>query len=79
MSEAKERIDESELSQLLCVGSTNDKRNVTKLNNELFTKGREMMEASAGEGNSLWHIGWYDFGRFIDYLEWNYDIKRKDT
>lgn len=69
---------QSDLSALLCVGD-DEKKIVSRLNNELFIKGKEIMEASAGEGRSLMHIGWHDFGKFIDYLESNYNIKKKDT
>jgi hypothetical protein len=37
------------------------------------------MEKGTGKGQSLWHIGWNEVGGFIDWLEANYEIKKKNT
>lgn len=60
------------------VGKRYTKKEVSELNHELFSKGREIIKRSAdNDPTSCWHIGWHDFGKFIDYLEQNYEIKRK--
>ena len=57
------------------VGET-EKREVTELNHELYTNAVSVMEA----GCNLSHIGWAGVGDFIDWLEANYEItKRQET
>ena len=51
----------------------NEPREVTQVNNELFLAAKEIIE----EGQHLSHIGWSGVGDFIDWLELNYDIKKK--
>lgn len=53
----------------------NHKREVSELNHELFLAAKEIMGSIADRG--CWHIGWKDVGDFIDYLEENYEIKKK--
>ena len=60
------------------VGNT-EKREVSELNNELFNAAKSIMEDN---GNGPYrarcpHIGWAVVGDFIDWLEENYEIKKK--
>ena len=52
-----------------------DKREVSEFNNELFTNARRILEA----GCNLSHIGWAGVGDFVDWLEANYEMKKKDA
>jgi len=56
----------------LSVGK-HEKKEVTKLNNILFTKAKYIME----ENEHLYHIGFHGLGMFIDWLEENYKIVKK--
>ena len=49
-------------------------KEVTELNNELFLVAKEVMEEHTYSN----HIGWYSVGEFIDYLEENYTITKKE-
>lgn len=55
------------------VGMT-EKKMVTKLNHELYNSAVDIMGENTGNG---WHIGWIGVGAFIDWLEANYEIKKK--
>lgn len=48
---------------------TREKKEVSELNHELFQEARDTL---AG-----YKIGWRVVGEFIDWLEKNYDIKKK--
>jgi hypothetical protein len=54
-----------------------DKREVSELNNELFLSAKKLMEESTGNGVRPPHVGWAEVGDFIDWLEKNYEIKKK--
>jgi len=54
-----------------------DKREVSALNNELFTRAGEILEQ--GVDDNRWHIGWQGIGNFIDWLEANYTIEKKPS
>lgn len=54
-----------------------DKKLVSKLNRDLYLAAEEVMEGHDKKGH-CWHIGWADVGAFIDWLEDNYDIKKKE-
>ena len=49
-------------------------KTVSKANNKLFLKGRKILETNLETSS----IGWGGFGKFIDYLEKNYDITKKN-
>lgn len=51
-----------------------EKKEVSKLNNELYLKAHEILEKE----EHLSHIGWSGVGKFIDWLEANYAITKKE-
>ena len=53
----------------------NEKKVVTELNNELYLNAAEILENNEHKS----HIGWHGVGLFIDWLEANYDIRKKDN
>jgi len=55
-----------------------EKKTVTDLNNELFLKAKELMQEGTDKPNRLGHIGWGEVGDFIDWLEDNYKIEKRD-
>ncbi len=57
------------------VGETS-KRQVTELNHELYNQAVRVMEAEGCK--HYYHIGWQDVGNFIDWLEENYTLEKKD-
>lgn len=66
---------------MITVGIRGDKQ-VSELNHELFKEAKDFLECSAdkkfNKGNfRAWHLGWVDVGNYIDFLEANYEIKRK--
>jgi hypothetical protein len=56
----------------IIVGIRN-KKMVSKLNYELFQEGKKILKIN----EFAFHIGWTSFSNFIDWLEENYEIKRK--
>ncbi len=60
------------------VGKSYEVKVVSDLNHKLFKEAEVIMEKSAGSGESLHHIGWYDVSKFIDHLEANYVITTRD-
>lgn len=48
------------------------------LNKELFSSGRKIMEDKIQSPQGGSYIGWYGFSSFIDFIEENYDIKKKE-
>jgi hypothetical protein len=59
---------------LFSVGTLNPKK-VSSLNRVLFTKARSILKKNAYGGGHM--IGWCGLSKFIDHLEENYDIKKK--
>jgi|TARA_Y100000310_G_C20672833_1_gene811231 hypothetical protein len=57
------------------VGSKHPK-SVSKLNHELFTKAKEIMEDDTIPQTD-WHMGLVNLSNVIDYLESNYNITPK--
>lgn len=55
---------------------THFKRKVTPLNKELF-EGAEIILDKV-DIKACNHMGWYGIGNFIDWLEENYDITKKE-
>jgi len=53
-------------------------KEVTKLNNALFLKAKDVMEEASGEFSGSWHYGNQGISAFIDWLENNYEIKLKE-
>ena len=58
-------------------------REVSELNHELFKEAKSFLEASADKklkqrDYRAWHVGWLDIGEYIDFLEANYEITRKN-
>jgi hypothetical protein len=53
---------------------THEKKEVSDLNNTLYLKAEEILE----DNLQLHHIGWSGVGKFIDYLEANYNITKKE-
>ena len=58
-------------------------REVSELNHELFKEAKSFLETSADEKcrtgyGRAWHVGWLDIGEYIDFLEANYEITRKN-
>jgi hypothetical protein len=49
-------------------------REVSQLNHELFTKAEDILGCSQHQS----HIGWSGVGNFIDWLEENYTLERKE-
>ena len=47
----------------------------TKVNEQLFEKAKIIIEDNVYE--TVGHIGWYGVGKFIDWLESNYELKPK--
>ena len=62
--------------ELIIVGVQNPKY-VSKLNHEIFTEIQTRMDESSAHLNTCGHIGWYDLGLAIDWLEENYNITKK--
>lgn len=52
-----------------------DKKEVSELNNELYKKAEEILQDETGSG---WHIGWIGVGCFVDWIENNYEITKKN-
>lgn len=52
-----------------------EKLEVSELNNELFLSAKKLTEENAGV--RMDRIGWGEVGDFIDWLEENYEIKRR--
>ncbi|AZU97843.1 hypothetical protein [Vibrio phage LP.2] len=50
-----------------------EKKKVTPLNKELYLKAVDILEDS----QHLSHIGWSGVGKFVDWLEENYNISKK--
>lgn len=53
-----------------------EKKEVSELNHEIYTKARDIL----GDDENMpffSHIGWIGVGVFIDWLEANYEIKKK--
>jgi len=57
------------------VGDDNQKE-VTILNNYLYLKAREILEDDENMGMN--HIGWQGVSAFIDWIETNYILIRKE-
>lgn len=64
-------------SDTLVVVGSSEKREVSELNAELFAKGRDLIENNVGKRNYCHHMGWAEFGDFIDFLLENYDVKKR--
>lgn len=58
---------------LFSVGNKEPKR-VSLLNKNLFAEAQAILEDNVKSS----HIGWYSLSAFIDYLEENYNINKKD-
>jgi hypothetical protein len=64
------------MEKLISIGKY-EKKEVSQLNNDLFLAAKDIMEEGTSTGNRKWHIGWAAVGDYIDWLEENYDIKKK--
>ena len=58
---------------------TFEKKEVSELNNELFNAAKKVMQEGSDKDQRCWHIGWAGVGDYIDWLEKNYEIKKKET
>ena len=67
------------MNELTDVGKHNySKKLVSRLNNEIFLAMKDSMSKSSHDDVTLWHIGWYDLGKAVDWLEENYTISKKE-
>lgn len=56
------------------------KKVVSELNHELYQKAKLLIEGDEGDDDYVggWHMGWQEVGKFIDWLEENYIIQKKE-
>ena len=53
-----------------------EKKEVSELNHTLYKKAEEILDS---ETYNAYHIGWYGVGLFIDWLESNYELTKKEV